>query len=132
MVSTMMTPPRRKDVDSATALTIGPSAFGNAWTSTIRTAPAPFSRAISMYEDSNTVTSAARVIRAICPTPTSASVPTGIASSRIIAQKSCGPERNASAGSHRSFTANTSTAMLAIRNSGTDTIPMIPIPTMRS
>src|SRR5881409_3002628 len=84
MVSTMITPPSRYDSVIATALAIGPTAFGSACASTMRVGVAPLSSTISMYGALSWSITAARVMRIMLATITQHSVITGIANERSI------------------------------------------------
>src|SRR3954467_12471428 len=132
MGSTMITPPSRYDRLSATALAIGPTAFGSACASTVRSGEAPFNWTISMYGASSWSITAARVMRIICATMTQVSVITGMAKARSNWPNDSMLLRYDSAGSQRSCTANTSTASVATRNSGTDTTATAPVEAARS
>src|SRR5690606_28196437 len=106
---------------SATTLTIGASALGNACFQIIRDWLMPLSRAISIYGLANRLIKEARVMRIICAITTRLRVATGSTErSRSVPNVASGARLDR-LGNQPSFTENTRISRYATKNSGNDT-----------
>ena len=119
----MITPPSRYDRLSATALAIGPTAFGSACASTMRVGDAPFStHHLDVGRAQLVDHRRARHAHHLRDDHAAQRQHRHRERAQQLRRASRMSDAYESAGSQRSCTAKTSTASVATRNSGTDTI----------